>query len=77
MARLFSPDIYIPDGCLNYRYSNQSCTEKLDEESLLDESAKYHYFTAAMSTFVKLSMTTLSFAIDSRIFLNEHQNSMF
>jgi hypothetical protein len=77
-TKIFNSEIGKPDGCFSFLFNpNTSCYKQLNDDSLLDQNTKFHFFTTIMVMIIQLSVTTLTFATDIKIFMNEHQNSEF
>jgi hypothetical protein len=75
-TKLFNSEMGKPDGCFSFLFnSNTSCYKQLDDDSLLDQNAKYYLFTSQLVMFIQLLVSVLTFSIDVKIFLNEHRNS--
>ncbi len=78
MTKLYNSEIGKPDGCYSFLFNQSTnCFKQLDYDSLLDQNTKFHFFTSVIVMFIQLSVTTLTFPTDVKIFLNEHQNSKF
>jgi len=76
ITRVFNSDIGIPDGCYNFLLNpNTSCHRQLEDDSILDQNIKFHFFTSVFMIFIHLTITTMTFPSEVKIFLNEHQNS--
>ena len=69
---VYNSQIGEPDGCISLSFnSTTSCEQQLYDDSLLDENTKFIYFS---STFIQISITTLIFPHEVKLFLNEHRN---
>jgi hypothetical protein len=76
IARVFNKNIGKADGCFSFNMtSNHSCIEQLEQNSILEQTMKFHASTAVIIMLIQLCVTTLSFPADIKIFMNEHQNS--
>ena len=78
ISNMFNSDIGKPDGCFSFLFdSKTNCVKQLEDDSLLDQNVKFIFFVLVMAMFIQLSVTTITFASDIKIFVNEHQNSMY
>ncbi len=73
---IFNPNIGIPDGCYSFLHNhNISCSKQLENDSLLDQNIKFLFFISTLAIFIQLTVTTLTFPFEVKIFINEHRNS--
>jgi hypothetical protein len=76
ITQVFDSDIGIPDGCYSYESdSNSTCLKQLEDDSILDQNTKFHFFTSVMALFVQLTVTMLTFPTIIKTYMNEHRNS--
>jgi len=76
ITQVFNSDIGISDGCYSFLSNpNTSCYKQLEDDSILDQNIKFHFFTSVFVLFIHLTITTMTFPSEVKIFLNEHQNS--
>ncbi len=77
-TKLFNSEMGKPDGCFSFLFNpNTSCYKQLDDDSLLEQNTKFYLFTSIIVMLIQLEVSTLTFPIDLKIFLNEHRNSKF
>jgi len=78
VTQLFNSYVGQPDGCFSLdENSNISCIkteQSLRIESLLSQNLRLQFFTEVCIQFLLMVATTLRFASEVRIFLNEHNN---
>ena len=74
----YRSDIGKAKGCITFGLDAiNSChksEEKLEEESLLMQNISYNLLVILLITFVQTVVTTMTFTLDVKIFLNEHRN---
>ncbi len=76
IAKTFNEDIGKPDGCFNLTFiSSKTCLKQLEDDSLVDQNLKFHAFTSVLVMLIQICVTTLTFPLEIKIFMNEHQNS--
>jgi hypothetical protein len=76
MTQVFNSDIGTPDGCYSYNSdSNSTCLKQLEDDSVLDQNTKFHFFTTVTALFIQLTITMLTFPTIIKIYMNEHRNS--
>jgi len=77
---LYEKDISKSDGCVDiYSFQDGFCketAEKIESESLWAQNIKYNSFMLTALTYYQLATNTMSFSLDVKNFLNEHQNGM-
>jgi hypothetical protein len=42
---------------------------------MLDQNTKFLFFISTLAIFIQLTLTTLTFPFEVKIFINEHRNS--
>ena len=77
---LYNPNIGIPSGCVSFDDDfNNTCAktdQKLAEEERLATNLKYNFYIMICVVFFTMTATVLTFAMDIKLFLNEHRNGM-
>ena len=75
---LYNPNIGYPSGCISFDDDfKNTCTKteaKLEEEERMTTNLKFNFYTMICVVFFTISATVLSFAMDIKVFLNEHRN---
>ena len=76
VTNLYNENIGKSDACLESSYlnSNNTCYQFLNDQFLLFQNLNFLYFTTLLVLFTHLSLTTLTYVTDLKIFLNEYQN---
>ena len=75
--QFFSEDIGRPSGCFSFDDLMSRCFKSkadLEEEILLSYNMSYNFFILTNLMFLSITVSTISFTSDLKMFLNEHRN---
>ncbi|XP_054156524.1 uncharacterized protein LOC128954929 [Oppia nitens] len=79
---VFSPDIALANGCVNWETDdlNNTCAKterQLRDEDRVIDNTKYLFFVTILAMFYNIILTTFNYSADLMIFFNEHRNGWY
>ena len=75
LINIFNPKISEPNGCIDSNSTHSSCEQQLEDDTLLIQSYKFYYLSSLLPMLIKLTITTISFHSELKLFSSEHRNS--
>ena len=75
LSTIFDHRMVKPSGCYLLDEQNSTCTNELDNDSLLSENINYLGFCLLLVVLVHMCTSAVAFAPLVKVFRNEHRNS--